>query len=123
VFGPCAQGGNFLGASDRQRHGGRERSEQVLAAQFLLAGESGVEAGLHGRFDFRAGKTFGGFCDSVEIVVDGIALTFCQLDGKYLFPLVHTGEVYKEELIEASFANQFRRQHGDVVAGGGYEDS
>ncbi len=78
---------------------------------------------MHGRFDFRAGKTFGCGCNSIQIVVGRIAFTLCQLDGKYLFPLVRAGQVYEEEFIEAALADQLRRQHGHVVAGGGDEDS
>ena len=58
----------------------------------------------------------------IQIVVGWIAFALCQLDEKYLLALGYAGEVYEEEFIEASFANQLRRQHGDVIAGGGYED-
>src|SRR5690349_14581939 len=109
LAGPSTKLLDLLGSGRRKRNSGLKGLQQMVGVDLLLAGESSVKSGLHRCVNFSSGKSLGGCGHSIQIKVCRAALASLQLDGKDLFPLSLIGQVDKEQLLKAAFANQLRR--------------
>ncbi len=87
----------------------------------LLAGECSVQRCLHRGVDLGAGVSFRRCRHAIKIKLGRIPFPPCQMNRKNLLALGLIRQVDEKQFVEAPFANQFRRQDGDVVAGGGHE--
>jgi len=51
-----------------------------------------------------------------------IAVALGQVDAEDLNPLLGRRQIHVKDFVEAAFAQQFRRQLGDLICGGNNED-
>src|ERR1035437_4823680 len=90
--------------------------------QIAVLMESLVEGLDNHLFDHRAGKTVGVCRQRVQVKTVGRAFSPLQMDGKDLTAFGSRGQIDKENFVQPPFAQELRRQHKDVVGGGGDKD-
>src|SRR5580704_5350397 len=113
---------DLLGSGCRKRHCPRQRINQRRCCHRLLAGERGIECCLYDGLNFRArvAPRCGG--NLIQIKLRRTSIPPLQLKRKYLLSLRLVWQVDKKQFVKPPFANQFGRKHGNIVAGGRYED-
>src|SRR4029077_12422791 len=83
---------------------------------------SRIERALDGGIDLGPEIAICRSSDFVQIKLRRISFPPRKLDREDLFALGLIRQIDKEQLIETSLANQFGRQHRDVITGRGNED-
>ncbi len=105
-----------------QGHRLAEFLEQVVGVQLDLFVER-LEEGADDRlFDLGAAEVLAGVDEGIEVEGIGVAAAFGEVDAEDVAAFLGGGEVDEEDFVEASLAEQFRGQFGDIVGGGDDED-
>ena len=105
-----------------------ERNDFVTASHEAIGidiffGFVGVEErGDDGLFDLGAREALGRCDDSWDIEIGDLTIFLNDMNFDNGFTLSGAGEIDEEYLVETTFTEEFRGQHGDVVSGCDNED-
>src|SRR5947209_10483269 len=123
VVSPGTQPGDVFVAGDRERLRAAELNQHNLGGELLLLGKRRIESGDDGLLDFCAGETFAGRGERSEIKLRRVAPAALQMDAEEFRARLRVRQIHEEDLVEAAFAQQLRRQSGEVVGRGDNEDA
>src|SRR4051812_11258312 len=117
--GPIAQLINLFRPCRRERDCRFQLCRNCVRVQEAFIGVGGILCRFDSCLNFRAGKSWRGRDQQVEVELCRLELSFRELDGEDCAPLRRSRQVNKEKFVKATFADQLRRQRGNVVAGRG----
>src|SRR5215471_10341140 len=119
---PQTQRVNFFGSCRGERHRRLNSFYQIFSGQGFFGGKTGIHGGLDCRVNLSAGIIAGTLSQTIKIKVGWTLLVTGQTQTENRAAFLSVRQVYQEQLVKASFANQLWGQDVHIIRSSGDED-